>query len=313
MLIILKKIAYILIIVAANLYICSYLGAKLSARMELRRGYRMARTGGIGFPAKRLLSYLAGGQEISIWGFILFVFSLLIWAVVPINADLALVDMDSSLIVAFLFYLIIIVLNLSSQSGTRYSIVFGQMVKKIISVISLAIPFFFSTVSIVLLNRTLSLREIVDLQHEYWNIAYQPLGFIIALMSTIMVLKILWLNRKGTLEISGINKREGTGLSRAVLRFSEYSIVLFMTYMLVILYMGGYKNLYFIRGDVMLGIKFYALFIFILFSEKALGSSVSDTGLLMRINGKFLIPLSMVNFIITFGFFIYRNIDAATI
>jgi len=313
LLIILKKIAYILIIVAANPYICSYLGAKLSARMELRRGYRIARTGGIGFPAKRLLSYLTRGQEINIWGCILFVFSLLIWAVVPINADLVLVDMDSSLMVAFLFYLIIIVLNLSSQSGTRYSIVFGQMVKKIISVISLAIPFFFSTVSIVLLNRTLSLKEIVDLQHEYWNIAYQPLGFIIALVSTIMVLKILWLNRKGTLEISGIDEREGTGLLRGILRFSEYSIILFMTYMLVILYMGGYKNLYFIRGDVMLGIKFYALFIFILFSEKALGSSVSDTGLLMRINGKFLIPLSIVNFIITFGFFIYRNIYAATI
>lgn len=308
MLIILKKIAYILIIVAANLYICSYLGAKLSARMELRRGYRMTRTGGIGFPAKRFLSYLARGQEINIWGFTLFVFSLLIWAVIPISADLILIDMDASLIVAILFYLIIIMLNLSSQSGTRYSIVFGQMVKKIISVISLAIPFLFSTASIVLLNRTLSLKEIVDLQHEYWNIAYQPLGFIIALLSTIMVLKVLWLNRKGTLEISGINKREGIGLSRAVLRFSEYSIVLFMTYMLVILYMGGYKNLYFIRGDVMLGIKFYVLFIFILFSEKALGSSVSDTGLLMRINGKFLIPLSMVNFIITFGFFIYRNI-----
>ena len=308
MLIILKKIAYILIIVAVNLYICSYLGAKLSARMELRRGYRMTRTGGIGFPAKRFLSYLARGQEINIWGFTLFVFSLLIWAVVPISADLVLIDMDASLIVAFLFYLIIIMLNLSSQSGTRYSIVFGQMVKKIISVISLAIPFLFSTASIVLLNRTLSLKEIVDLQHEYWNIAYQPLGFIIALLSTIMVLKVLWLNRKGTLEISGINKREGIGLSRAVLRFSEYSIVLFMTYMLAILYMGGYKNLYFIRGDVMLGIKFYVLFIFILFSEKALGSSVSDTELLMRINGKFLIPLSMVNFIITFGFFIYRNI-----
>jgi len=308
LLIILKKIAYILIIVVANLYICSYLGAKLSARMELRRGYRMARTGGIGFPAKRFLSYLARGQEINIWGFILFVFSLLIWTVVPISADLVLIDMDASLIVAILFYLIIIMLNLSSQSRTRYSIVFGQMVKKIILVTSLAIPFFFSTASIVLLNRTLNLKEIVDLQHEYWNIAYQPLGFIIALLSTIMVLKVLWLNRKGTLEISGINKREGIGLSRAVLRFSEYSIILFMTYMLAILYMGGYKNLYFIRGDVMLGIKFYVLFIFILFSEKALGSSVSDTGLLMRINGKFLIPLSMVNFIITFGFFIYRNI-----
>lgn len=308
MLIILKKIVYILIIVVVNLYICSYLGAKFSARMDLRRGYRITRVGGIGFPAKRFFSHLARGPEIDIWGFLLFIFSFLIWTVVPISANLVLINIDSSLIAAFLFYLIIIILNISSQSRTQYGIVLGQMVKKMISVISLAIPFFFSIVSIILLNRTLSLKEIVDRQHEYWNIAYQPLGFIIALMSVIMVLKILGLNRKKTPGITGIDEMEGTGLSRAVLRFSEYTIALFMAYLIVILYLGGYKNLYFIRGEVMLGIKFYVLFIFILFFEKALGSNISDIRLLMRINGKFLIPMSIINFVITFGFFIYRNI-----
>jgi len=227
---------------------------------------------------------------------------------VPVSADLVLIDMDSGLIVVFLFYLVIIILNLTSQSRTRYSIVFGQMVKKMMSILSLVIPFFLSTASIVLLNRTLSLKEIVNLQHVYWNIVYQPLGFIIALMSIVMIFKILRPNRQGMLEISGIDEMEGNGLSKAVIIFSQYSIVLFMVYLVVILYLGGYKNLYFIRGYVMLGIKFYALFIFILFFEKALGSSLSDTRLLMRINGKFLIPMAIINFIITLGFFIYRNI-----
>ena len=308
MLIILKKIAYILIIAVTNLYICSYLGAKLSARMELRRGYKITRVGGIGFPAKRLFSHLARGPRIDIWGFMLFVFSLLIWTVLPIRADLVLVDIDSSLMAAFLFYLIIIILNLSSQSRTRYGIIRGQMGKKILSVISLAIPFFFSIASIVLLNKTLSLKEIVGIQYEYWNITYQPLGFIIALISVTMILKILGLNRKETMGISGIDEKEGGGLSKAVLRFSEYTIIIFMTYMIVILYLGGYKNLYFIRGDVILGIKFYVLFILILFFEKALGNSIYDTRLLMRINGRFLIPMSVINFIVTFAFFIFRNI-----
>ncbi len=56
MLIILKKTIYILVIVALNLYVCTYLASKLSSRMELRRGYRMTRIGGIGFPAIRFLS-----------------------------------------------------------------------------------------------------------------------------------------------------------------------------------------------------------------------------------------------------------------
>ena len=53
MLLILEKTVYVLVIVMLNIYICSYLGAKLSARMELRRGYRETRAGGIGFPAIR--------------------------------------------------------------------------------------------------------------------------------------------------------------------------------------------------------------------------------------------------------------------
>lgn len=308
MLIILKKIAYVLIIVLVNTYICSYLGAKLSARMELRRGYRLTRAGGIGFPAIRFLSYLGRDSSAGIWSLMVFIFSFIVWAVVPFTAELVLIDMNSNLIAALMFLLIMVVLNVINLDGSKYSIIQGQITKKIISVLSFVIPFFISITSLILASRTFSLKEIVDLQRDYWNVVYQPLGFITTILSVIMILKILGLNREGKKGVSVINKREGAGFVRAVYRFSEYSIVLFMTYLLIILYLGGYKNLYLIRGDVMLGIKFYVVFIFILFAEKAMGSNISDTGILMRINGKFLIPMSIVNFVFTIGFFIYRNI-----
>ena len=304
MLLILKKTIYILIIVALNLYVCTYLVSKLSSRMELRRGYRMTKVGGIGFPAIRFLSYLGKKANMNIWIFLLFIFSLLIWTVAPFSPNLVLVDMDSSLMAAILFIIIIIVLNLASQLTTRYRLIMGEASRKMIMVLSLTIPIFLSIVSIMFVNRSFGFKEIVSLQHVYWNIVYQPLGFIICLASIVLILKILRLNKNG---IAGFGEHEGNGLSRMIMKFSEYTIVIFLIYMTVLLYLGGYKNLFFIKGEIMLGAKFYAVFIFSLFASKALGN-IEDYRLLFRINFKFLIPLALINFAVTLGFFIARNI-----
>ena len=307
MLIILKKTIYILIIVALNLYVCTYLVSKISSRTELRRGYRMTRIGGIGFPVIRFLSYLGRRRNIDIWIFLLFIFSLLIWTVVPINPDLVLVDMDSSLLAAILFIIIIIVLNLAGQLSTRYGLIMGQATRKMIMVLSLVIPVFLSAISIILVNRTLGFKEVVSMQHAYWNVVYQPLGFIICLVSIALILRILEPDRKGTLEAASLSSYEGNGISRMIIRFSEYTVVIFLVYMTVLLYLGGYKNLFFIKGEIMLGIKFYAVFVFLLFVGRTLGS-ITDYRLLLRINFKFLIPLALGNLAVTLGFFIARNI-----
>ena len=311
MLLILKKTIYILIIVALNLYVCTYLVSKLSSRMELRRGYRMTRVGGIGFPAVRFLSYLGKKANMNIWIFLLFIFSLLIWTVAPISPNLVLVDMDSSLMAAILFIIIIMMLNLTSKLATRYGPIMGQLSRKMIMVLSLTIPIFLSMVSIMLVNRSFGFKEIVSLQHVYWNIVYQPLGFIICLVSIVLILKILRLNKNGVLPgAASSGEHEGNGISRMIMSFSEYTIVIFLIYMTVLLYLGGYKNLFFIKGEIMLGIKFYTVFIFSLFAGKALGD-IEDYRLLFRINFKFLIPLALINFAVTLGFFIARNIYAA--
>ncbi|MCK5567958.1 MAG: NADH-quinone oxidoreductase subunit H [Actinomycetia bacterium] len=292
---------------ALNLYVCTYLVSKLSSRMELRRGYRMTRVGGIGFPAIRFLSYLGKKANMNIWVFLLFIFSLLIWTVAPFNSNLVLVDMDWSLMAAILFIIIIIVLNLAGQLSTRYKLIMSAASRKMIMVLSLTIPVFLSIISLLFVNKSFGFKEIVSLQHVYWNIVYQPLGFIICLTSIILVIKILRFNKSGAIGAAGLGEHEGNGISRLIMKFSEYTIVIFLIYMTVILYLGGYKNLFFIRGEIMLGIKFYTVFIFSLFAGKALGN-IEDYRLLFRINFKFLIPLALINFAVTLGFFIARNI-----
>ena len=307
MLIILKKVFYILALLLVNLYICEYINNKLTARMDLRRGYRISGTKGIGFPLVRFFKYMSRSEKINIWTFFIFLLSLLIWGVVPITANLVLIEMDYSLLVVPIFYIILVILLFFNSSRTSYGAVYSESGKKILILLSFLIPALFSIASVVLLNKTLSLKEIVNSQHQYWNIIFQPLGFIVFFVSVFLQLKLLGIRGKSYLSSGTDIGKEGTGLGKIIERFSIYMIVFFLIIILNILYLGGWQGLYIIRGEIILAIKFYIIFVILLVMDKATGR-IDSYSLLVRINWKFLIPVSLVNFIVTFGFFIARDV-----
>ncbi len=307
MLIILKKVFYILAILLVNLYICEYLSNKLTARMDLRRGYRISGTKGIGFPLVRFFKYISRSERTNIWTFFIFLFSLLMWSVVPITANLILIEMDYSLLVALTFYIILIILLFFNSGRTSYSDAYSESGKKILILLSFLIPALFSIASIVLINRTLSLKEIVNSQHRYWNVILQPLGFMTFFISIFLQLKLLGIRGKSYLSTGANIGKEGTGLGKIIEKFSIYMIVFFLIIILNILYLGGWQGIYIIRGEIILAIKFYIIFVILLLMDKALGR-IDSYSMLVRINWKFLVPVSLVNFIVTFGFFIARDV-----
>lgn len=307
MLIILKKILYIFLILGGTVYICSYLGNKITARMELRRGYKITRFNGIGFPIFRFFKYMSKDATMSIWGFFLLVSSFLIWSIIPITSNLVLIDTDYSILMAFFFYIVLLLLNISVSGGTRYNFVFGRTVKKTGMILSFTIPVLFCAASIILISKTFSFGEIINAQFEYWNIVYQPLGFLVFFFALLMQFKLFSLNRKDYLYRQPQSAKEGAGLEKVIIRFSEYMMIFFMIIVLIGFYAGGYKNIYFIRGEIILAIKFYFVFIILLFLDRAIGG-IDDYRLLVRINWKFLVPLSLLNFSVTLGFIIYRDV-----
>lgn len=290
-----------------NLYICEYIGNKLTARIELRRGYRITRIRGAGFPLIRFFKYLSRDSKINIWTFFIFLLSFLMWSAVPITANLVLIEMDYSLLVAITFYIGLIIILFFNSSRTSYSAIFSEASKKVLILLSFLLPILFSTVSIVLISKTLSLKEIVNSQYQYWNIILQPLGFITFFISLFLQLKLLGISRKSYLSTEIDIGKEGIGLGKIVEKISVYMIVLFLIIILNILYLGGWQNIYFIRGEIILAVKFYFIFILLLLMDKAIGR-IDSYKLLVRINWKFLIPVSLVNFIVTLGFFIARNV-----
>jgi len=307
MLFVFKKMFYIFAVLLVNLYICEYIGNKFTARIELRRGYRITRIRGAGFPLIRFFKYLARDSKINIWTFFIFLLSFLMWSAVPITASLVLIEMDYSLLVAITFYIGLIIILFFNSSRTSYSAIFSEASKKVLILLSFLLPILFSTVSIVLISKTLSLKEIVNSQYQYWNIILQPLGFITFFISLFLQLKLLGIIRKSYLSTEIDIGKEGIGLGKIVEKISAYMIVLFLIIILNILYLGGWQNIYFIRGEIILAVKFYFIFILLLLMDKAIGR-IDSYKLLVRINWKFLIPVSLVNFIVTLGFFIARNV-----
>ena len=301
MLFVLKKIFYIFAILLVNLYICEYIGNKLTARTELRRGYRITRRRGDGFPLIRFFKYLSRDSRINIWTFFIFLLSFLMWSAIPITANLVLIEMDYSLPVAITFYIGLIIILFFNSSRTSYSAIFSEASKKVLILLSFLAPVLFSIVSIVLISKTLSLKEIVNSQYQHWNIIFQPLGFITFFISLFLQLKLLGISRKSYLSTEIDIGKEGIGLGKIVEKISVYMIVLFLITILNILYLGGWQNIYFIRGEIVLAVKFYFIFILLLLMGKAIGR-IDSYKLLVRINWKFLIPVSLFNFIVTLGF-----------
>ena len=306
MLFVFKKMFYIFAVLLVNLYICEYIGNKFTARIELRRGYRITRIRGAGFPLIRFFKYLSRDNKINIWTFFIFLLSFLMWSAVPITANLVLIEMDYSLLIAITFYIGLIIILFFNASRTSYSAIFSEASKKVLILLSFLAPVLFSIVSIVLISKTLSLKEIVNSQYQYWNIIFQPLGFLTFFISLFLQLKLLGISRKSYLSTEIDIGKEGIGLGKIVEKISVYMIVLFLIIILNILYLGGWQNIYFIRGEIMLAVKFYFIFILLLLMDKTIGR-IDSYKLLVRINWKFLIPVSLVNFIVTLGFFIARN------
>jgi len=95
--------------------------------------------------------------------------------------------------------------------------------------------------------------------------------------------------------------------SRSVCQISNYTILFFLIVILNIFYLGGWQQLFFINGEIMFALKFYIVFVILILLDKAT-PRLGSYDYLVSINGRFLLPISAVNFLITLVFFILRNI-----
>ena len=175
-----------------------------------------------------------------------------------------------------------------------------------------------SIVALLMLSNTLSLREIAQQQEGFnWNIWYQPLGFIIFL-----VCAFAETNRtpfdlpECETELVGGYHTEYSSMKLGLYLFAEYINIFVVSAVMATLYFGSYNfpfmhdlglshNAITIIGVFVLFAKIFAFIFFFMWVRWTLPRFRYDQ--LMNLGWKVLLPLAILNIILTGGFILFSD------
>jgi len=307
MLILLKNIGYLILIIGINLFVISFLNNKIVSRMELRRGYKGYKRENVFFPFVKSLKFISKENPFSFWDILIFIFTMIFCCIIPISLNISIIDSSYSVLMAITVLILIIIFKIFSVSYSKYDFIISDFIKKINQIVSYIIPLLFCILSIIILNKSFDFKVIVNSQYQYWNIIYQPIGFVIFFISILLQMKLLNFSESNQFLLSGNINKEGEGISKLIARLTNYLIIFFQIIMLNILYLGGWQKFHLINGNIMSGLKFYIILLLLMILEKSI-SGISNFKKLINLNYKLILPLSVVNLIITIIFFVLRNV-----
>ncbi len=176
--------------------------------------------------------------------------------------------------------------------------------------ISYEIPLGMSLVALLLYSNSLSLRDIVDMQQGFhWNVFYQPLGFLIFLICAFAECNRAPFDLpESESELIGGYHTEYSSMKLGFFLFAEYINMFISAALISCLFFGGYHfpgldsldlapNLAAMISVIVLFSKIIFFIFFFMWVRWTLPRFRYDQ--LMRIGWKVLIPLSIVNVLIT--------------
>ena len=144
---------------------------------------------------------------------------------------------------------------------------------------------------------TLNFQEIVEAQRPFWFILLQPLGFVIFVISAIAE------SRRTPFDLPEAENElvagfhtEYSSMKFALFFLGEYMAVILLSAIIAAVYLGGYQGP-FLPGPIWMILKIGALFFFFVWIRATFPRFRYDH--LMEIGWKWLIPLAVLNLVIT--------------
>ncbi|WP_188316242.1 NADH-quinone oxidoreductase subunit NuoH [Chitinophaga agrisoli] len=201
-------------------------------------------------------------------------------------------------------------------SNNKFSLL--ASVRAASQIISYELALGLSLIALLMFTGSLSLKDIVEQQrHGLWNIVYQPLGFIIFL-----VCAFAECNRtpfdlpEAENELNGGYHLEYSSMKLGFYLFAEYINMFISSALMASLYFGGYSfpgmdslglapNLVTILGFVALFIKILLFLFFFMWVRWTIPRFRYDQ--LMRLGWNIMIPLALVNMLITGAIILARQ------
>ncbi|MGA7875462.1 MAG: NADH-quinone oxidoreductase subunit NuoH [Desulfoferrobacter sp.] len=234
--------------------------------------------------------------------------AILIFAVVPFADSLSLWGRQFPMVISNLNVGLLYVLALSSisvygvalggwASNSKYSLLGGM--RGAAQMISYELPLGLSLVPVVMLAQSFSLVDIVNAQARYPFILLQPVAFVIFLISSVAEAKRLPFDLpEAENELNAGYHTEFSGMRFALYFIGEYVHMIVLGALLAVFFLGGW------RGPILPPIVWFLIKMslvpfFLIWSRASLPRLRYDQ--LMHFGWKLLIPVSLLNIVITGG------------
>lgn len=200
-------------------------------------------------------------------------------------------------------------------SNNKYSL-FGA-IRASSQMISYELAMGISLIAVIMMSGSLSIREIVEQQFDGWNVIYQPVGFLI-----FFICALAECNRapfdlpECETELIGGYHTEYSSMKLGFFLFAEYINMFISAAVISTVFFGGYHfpfmqelglpaNVVSLLGVAALFLKiFFFLFVF-MWIRWTLPRFRYDQ--LMHLGWKVLIPLSIINMVLTGGFMLLKD------
>lgn len=182
-------------------------------------------------------------------------------------------------------------------SNSKYALLGG--LRSSAQMISYELALSFSCIGVVMMANSLSLVDIVRAQGGgHWNIFYQPVGFIIFFIAGLAEMNRIPFDLpedEGTLG-AGYHV-EYSSMRFAFFMLTEYVAMVSMSVLIVLLFLGGWQGPNFLPGIVWFLMKVALVIYVIIWTRFTYPRYRYDQ--LMTIGWKILLPLSLLNILIT--------------
>lgn len=187
-------------------------------------------------------------------------------------------------------------------SNSKYALL-GSL-RTCAQLISYEIPMGFAVIGVIMLSQSMNLSDIVDAQEPLWFIVYQPLGFFIFFIAGLAeAQRIPFDLAEAEGDLGAGYHTEYSGMRFSFFMISEYLVMLTISVLCVLLFFGGWHGVLIpLPAPIWFALKvgfFIYLFMWFRFTFPRYRYDQ-----LMSIGWKVLVPLSILNILIT-GIFIY--------
>jgi len=237
--------------------------------------------------------------------------ALIAFAVIPFGRDIEILGETVKMQIADLNVGILYIFAITSlgvygtvvagwSSNNKYSLLGG--LRSSAQMISYELSLGLSIIGVLMITETLSMSGIVAAQSKMWNIVYQPLGFLIYLISGIAEL-----NRgpfdlpEAESELVAGYHTEYSSMKFAMFFMAEYANMITVSAIATTMFLGGWNpphpSLGFIPPVIWFLIKVFAFIYFMMWIRATFPRLRYDQ--LMRFGWKVLLPLALLNIVVT--------------